>query len=480
MGIYNFHTWLRQKYPEAYISIINNNIYEYIYIDVNFLLHNSIYDCKSDNDFIRKLYNQLDVIFSNFIATKKIFFNMDGPSPFAKIMLQRKRRQNVAKKINNNVINSLFITPGTESMKKIENYLKIYINKTKKKYRYVTPEFYFSSSDEPGEGEIKICKQVISNGKLNLNHRNLIIGNDSDLIVLSMGMKPIYNINILVRNKNANELISLSKLLECHSKYIKRDNDILTLAYDNLRDDFVIVSIMMGNDYLPKLGFINHENLWESYYKLIKIIDDNDTIIKNGVFDVNISKKFMYLIYKSLTNSFKKININTYDYNRTQSYLEGILWCLNMYQNGECPKYDYIYTGKNSVHPYEILFHLCSDNNINIPISHIKPIDSQIYPLFVLPKKAIKLIPEKYRKLMDNQLKYLYEAEECILCSELKQNINSVNNKLEKLIKESDEYKDLKKKNNIEILKYKEHKKIHQEIINIDDINKIIKITDKL
>src|SRR5439155_15625762 len=99
MGIPYFHNLLKKKYPDSYIQIKNNNIYEYIYIDINFLLHNSIYNCKTEKEFKKKLYNQLDIIFSNFIAKKKVFFNLDGPSPFSKILLQRKRRGNASKKI---------------------------------------------------------------------------------------------------------------------------------------------------------------------------------------------------------------------------------------------------------------------------------------------------------------------------------------------------------------------------------------------
>jgi 5'-3' exonuclease len=100
MGIKNFHQWLHEKFPTAFIPIKNNNIYEYIYIDLNFILHNSIYSCRTEKEFMNRLKNNLDIIFSNFIATKEVFFAIDGPSSFAKIMLQRKRRLNNTNKID--------------------------------------------------------------------------------------------------------------------------------------------------------------------------------------------------------------------------------------------------------------------------------------------------------------------------------------------------------------------------------------------
>lgn len=486
MGIYNFHTWLRQKFPGSYIPIKNNNIYEYIYIDVNFLLHNSVYGCRTENDFIRKLYSQLDIIFTNFIATKKIFFSLDGPCSFAKILLQRKRRTDNSKKINTTGINSLYITPGTETMKRIEVYLKAYVTKLKSKYRFINPETYMSSSNEPDEGEIKISREVIANGSGNLNHRHLIIGNDSDLIVLSMGMKPIYNINILVRGKAQNEVISLKKLLQLHCKYIKRTDTIENLSKSKLRDDFVIVSIMMGNDYLPKIGYIKHDKLWKVYYDLMlscKNDDDhgNTLMADDCTFNNVIFEKFLYSVYMHLGNSFRKVTIHTYDETKSKSYLEGLLWCLRMYQQGKCPKYDYAYS-HNAPHPYELLFHMhsekeqiCMKNSLTV-----NAIPAEIYSLIVMPKKAAYLIPKKYHKLMNNELKYLYEIEECDKCSDFKLMIKTLNKK----IKECDEHdteleafkEDYKKNYNTYLI----HKKSHGVQFNVNDINKIIELTNKI
>jgi len=475
MGIYNFHTWLREKYLGSYIHIKNNNIYEYIYIDVNFILHNSIYGCKTEIEFVNRLYLQLDIIFSNFIATKKIFFSLDGPSSFAKILLQRKRRTAKSNKDNKNGISSLYITPGIEPMKRIEAYLNSYITRLKREYNFNKPNIYISSSNQPDEGEIKICREVIKNGIENLNHRHLIIGNDSDLIVLSMGMKPIYNINILVRGKTQNELISLSRLLQLHSQKINRLDKIEILSNSTIRDDFVIVSIMMGNDYLPKLGYISYEKLWKLYYELIKNTPEDETLMNNNnTFNNNVFKRFLFCVYKNLPTGFKKVSINTYNETRATSYLEGLLWCLKMYNIGKCPKYNYAYIGNRSPHPYELLFHMCSITNIELENSEFKPISSEIYSLIIMPKKASYLIPVKYHTLINNELKYLYEVEECQSCIQYKENSNL----LSKQIQNSDEYDpyfDLIKtnfKNNMN--KYIKHKKIHSNKFGIDDIIKII------
>ncbi len=484
MGIYNFHAWLRQRFPGSYIQIKENNIYEYIYIDINYLLHNSIYGCKTEKDFINKLYMHLDVIFTNFIATKKIYFSLDGPASFAKILLQRKRRTENSNKIDENTINSLYLTPGIEPMKRIEEYLKTYLNKLKTNYRFVKPEVYMASSNEPDEGEVKICNQVIKNGVNNLNHRHLIIGNDSDLIVLSMGMKPIYNINILVKGKSENELISLTKLLQLHCARINRTDTITNLAKSNLRDDFVVISIMMGNDYLPKLGYIKYEKLWKIYYDLMLSLHENETLMHdNCMFNYDIFKKFLHNVYSNLPNSCKKVTLNTYDEYRSQTYLEGLLWCLKMYQQGFCPQYDYAYSCI-SPHPYELLFHIFSEKEqICLKKSNFPPIPSKVYPLIVMPKKAAYLIPKKYHNLMNNELKYLYEMEECNICINYKVKFKEINKQIKeiKVVDENNDKIEELKDNYKQIMNnYMNHRKNHKNKFNTDDIYKIIEIANSI
>ena len=71
MGITNFHTWLKEEYKECFSNCQTNNKFDYIYIDINHLLHNSISGIKSEEEFVDKLYKSLDLIFCNFIATAR-------------------------------------------------------------------------------------------------------------------------------------------------------------------------------------------------------------------------------------------------------------------------------------------------------------------------------------------------------------------------------------------------------------------------
>lgn len=390
MGIHNFHKWLNNTYKDIYIPIEGNNIYDFVYIDVNFLLHNCIYSSSNENEFIKKLYNQFDLILSNFIASKEIFFSLDGVAPQAKIYLQKKRRQNMgnSSKGSKEGFNSLLLTPGTTFMEKLHKYIKIYLSKLKKRYLYINPTLNFSTSNEPNEGEIKINQRLLQNGRKSLNSKHLIIGNDADIVILSMAAIGINHINILFKNKKKNQLISISKLIELIKIHINNQEK----KEKNIREEFVIISLLMGNDYLPKLGYINIEKLWKSYFETVYIYPTMN-IIKKGQLDFIFLEKLLLNIYKNLSNSFKKISNITYNPNKFKSYLEGILWCFTMYKTGKCPNYDYSYKYKKIIHPYELLFFCCSnDNNIKVHISEKKPLSPYDYAALVLPKCSLHLI----------------------------------------------------------------------------------------
>ncbi len=115
-------------------------------------------------------------------------------------------------------------------------------------------------------------------------------------------------------------MLSLQKLLQLHCDKLNRPIEIKKSHISDLRADFVIVSIMMGNDYLPKLGNITHEKLWEIYSNMIKNNHENDTLIKGNTFDLRFTMKFLSEVHSSITLSSKKISVGTYDDSRTKSY----------------------------------------------------------------------------------------------------------------------------------------------------------------
>ena len=444
MGITNFNSFIKKTYKTSIKKVQKRNYYHHIYFDVNHILHNII--CKSNDeiDFKTKLFDYLDFFFLIFYPLKSVTFAIDGPSPYAKINLQRKRRSLHKNDEDFTKLNSIYLTPGTDFMLNITKLFDEYIETRNKNCKYRKINYTIFDTKTPDEGELKLLKTLHENGK-NEDHKHLVVGNDADLIIICIANATIKNIEVCIKSSfNKYDIISIDKLLTEHivmmNNHKKIDNK---LCYD-----FVFLSILMGNDYLPKLYYTKFEKLWESYFNTYNKLNKN--LIKSN-FKINKTFiiEFMTNVINLLPKQFKKHNLDKYNEQFTKNYLEGLLWCTNMYATGVCPAYDYICT--IPICPQDILhFFNTSELKIKVPTSDIKAIEYDIYPLLVMPKKAKNLIPKKYHKLMDFELNYLYKEEECEKCNKLK-------NKLSKL-----------------------NKQFYQDKQNTELKNKIHKLNDKL
>lgn len=490
MGISNFYTWLKDEYSKSIVSSSSKSKYNYIYIDLNHVLHNSMSGAHTELDFFFKLDKTLELLFCNYIATKQIIIAIDGTSPYSKIMLQRKRRMqsSVNSLTNLNNLNSLSLTPGTDFMKKVDEHVKEFLIDFEEKYKFIKTKIIFIPSSEPNEGEIKVFKKLVDNNKKDPFSTHLVIGNDADLVILAMSLQTITNVDILIKHNKSTDLLKMDHLINEFYKKFKKYNEhndknknISNLAKNisNWRLDFCLISIMLGNDYFPKLRYVKYETIWNAYFKTIE--DKKSYLFSNHNFNYDILKKFMQNVILNIPIQFKKFNPKLYNEKKVVNYLEGLLWCLNMYNTGECSKYDYIYEYKNSPTPADILHYLQRNKLlITLPISKTKPINANIYTLFVMPYRAKKLIPKKYHNLVDNELNYLYDIEKCEKCLKFKSTIKKYENKFERY--ENKKLDTLNIKLLIEKNKksYTKHKKTHKFNFGIDDINKIIELTGKI
>ena len=218
MGIAQFHQWLSKNYPSCFIDWLNVRNFDYIYIDVNHILHKTLYTSKEHN-FFKVLEMNLDSIFNNFFAFKKIILAVDGPSPYAKIILQRIRRIDTN---FNSKLNSLSITPGTNFMNDICKQLLQYTLKLKSKYTFTNVDIELLSADQKDEGEIKIFQKLFKYGNINLNDTHLVVSNDADLVVLGMACSPIKNINILLKISKKSTYLELVKYYQSFAQILKR------------------------------------------------------------------------------------------------------------------------------------------------------------------------------------------------------------------------------------------------------------------
>ena len=215
-----------------------------------------------------------------------------------------------------------------------------------------------------------------------------------------------------------------------------------------MKRDFSLVSILNGNDYLPKLGFTKLENIWEAYYLTKQ--NDNTWLIKNNTFDKVFFKKLINNIINTLPVQYKKFNIKLFEKHKVEQYLQGLLWCLVMYETTNCPMYDYIFEYDKSVSPTDILHYI--DNyefNITCPMSYTLPLNTKVCAVLLLPYSLLK---KQYAHLIKEEFKYLYEQELCKICIDYKNNKN----------------KDIKD--------HKDHVLINHSVFSINDINHVVNV----
>ena len=330
MGIPTYFKHIFFKYNDILQNKIEKEI-DNFYMDLNCLIHPCSKEKNTDEEVINNVIKTMDIIINNVKPKKKLFIAIDGVCPMSKIITQRKRRLKsvydknelieIYKKHNKELPkwDSINISPGTEFMKKLNNEIKIYLDKLKK---ILNINIIFSSSDIYEEGEQKIIKDIRKN---KLNEINSIYGLDSDLIILSLiEHREIY----LYREKI--EFISYYNVVYENFVYLSIDK-LKTYIYkdidkkekfikENIIIDYIFLSFFIGNDFIPQLPSIKIRNnginiLLEEYKKLLLKYEKYLVInSKNG----SINKYFLYNLLKNLSikedNLLKEIHKN-YVYN---------------------------------------------------------------------------------------------------------------------------------------------------------------------
>lgn len=449
MGIENFYKWLKQNYPTCILVPEAINKYNNIYIDCNHILHHSL-----NKDLIRTL----NIIFSNFIANKNIIIATDGPAPYAKVILQRIRRQGGGgeREIGgeeDEFLNatSLDLTPGTEYMRGIDELLSNYVASLELSYKKIHPNCKYIGSTIPDEGELKLFNHLVKTDPFD---KNLIIGNDADLIVMACAMDR--DINILTHYGGGRELVVLGEF----KRMFYED-------YGGGLRDFAFLALLLGNDYLPKLNFVKFDNILNSYKYVIGRRKKSLIEPYSQFPNMDILVDIIIDIMTVLSKQFRSIRGDNID-----NYFKGLVWCMNMYSKGECSMYDYTYEGERAPSPADLLIYCISKRGekIEVPISGVGPLDIEYYTLLIMPKTVKdKYIPKKYHTLIENELKYLYEREDCGECLEMRTELRTaMKEKVGEKISQAS-------------IKYNNHKKLyHITKFNVGDIKKIITLTTGL
>lgn len=419
MGILNYYKWLKESYPDAFKKKYLET-YDNIYIDLNYLLHMSSYNAESKKQLVSKLSDFIENILTYCTPKKTVNFFTDGSCPLAKLILQRQRRMIIAtnNELSDVKFSSLNFTPGTKFMDTIEETLKPLSKKLEIIFNIKTNFFV----DDFDEAEIKIKKELMKNQKLNKSDTHLLVTNDADVVVILSTLDDPHSVFILFKDKEF-KILGMSDLLNLHTKKFGKTK------YYNL--DFALLSMFQGNDYIKKVGLVSLDNIWKSF-KMNLNLQEKKELVKNKNFEINtefLSDIFFDIC--SLSNvkrkphkdfTLKNLNINLY-----KNYLDGLMWCMNLYYSGKCERYNYMYEYTESPNPFTLAFfikkrpYLLKYNN-----DCFSPIKKELYTILLLPKSAKQLIDSKYHDFIE-KYPILYEDKKQLMLDDIKIIINSFN-----------------------------------------------------
>jgi len=467
MGIPHLFKWFKNK---DYKGVLRKSVPSYVSsfsFDFNSILHDvaqTVYAYgKGENpkrrrlvekadpkileaEYYQALATKLSEVISQVAPQEILVLAIDGVAPQAKIAQQRQRRfRSAMESSGNSVFNSSAITPGTEFMKRVDNFLQRWLVSSA---RSLPPKVIYSSHMVPGEGEHKLVS-LIRSGAISGDGAHVIYGMDADLIMLSL-LAPIDNISLM--REDINSIIDINSLRLALKEELATPTSI---------QDFVVMIFLLGNDFLPHLVAMgdldegietmintykkNNRNLtnendldWEglsSYLKalakeeprLLELESKRDVKYPSRMMalattrteektadKITVETKFSYDIFrgawyknafdlKAKKSVFEKLlpdhkfgSTNNKMVDMTKSYLLGMAWVYRYYSKGkEAVNTDYVYRYHYAPLISDISF--VANSIKGVTGYHFNPNTLEINPvhqlLAVLPLKSRNLLP---------------------------------------------------------------------------------------
>lgn len=350
-GIKGFRQWFEQQFPSA-VKSINvakyHDTFDHVLVDMNQILHVVMRRTRTEEQGVKLLMYELDVLIQRVKPTQSLVLAIDGSPAAAKLATQRKRRFSIlkntqfklrhldklrgskrlrAKRLRNyqSELQSLQLTPGTDCMKRLESAILYWawqrLQSQGRPNSKLMPgvRIYLSTSQVPGEGEIKLLEWIHNfRGSLSKNPGQSValIGGDADLLLEAMVLPPAWTHNVFVlrpdeggspattssgdknqqkgrrRHKDymlCTSLWDMTLSLDSHCRSIFPDKYYNPEVLLQIRNDLVLLLIMNGNDYLPGLVATNFRNLFRCYMTLLEQwVVKHESLDGAGLVDPNL------------------------------------------------------------------------------------------------------------------------------------------------------------------------------------------------
>lgn len=214
--------------------------------------------CPPDlTDLYREICTKLNDIVHTVHPTECLLLCVDGVAGLGKMNQQRQRRFRASMESNSRFDPNLF-TPGTQLMDHLTRYIDWYLRQMMSHDPYwQTLEVIFSNEKVAGEGEHKIMNYIRRYGKR--QETFCIYGLDADLVMLSF-LLPVDRV-VIAREADyqTTEYVDvalfkqeLMTLLRWDTSSVLPDRQRPFRETDAIHD-FVVLSFLVGNDFLPTI-----------------------------------------------------------------------------------------------------------------------------------------------------------------------------------------------------------------------------------
>jgi len=262
------------------------------------------------------LMKELDECCQLATPTKSLVLAMDGPPSASKLATQRQRRLQTIVRTERKInqmdqlsssgrqvfskrkqeskrrryaaeTRTLCITPGTDFMKLTEHCILYWAwqrqQNNNKNHFLNQVKIYISPSTVAGEGEVKLLEWILRQRKWDTGKHQgesiAILGGDSDLVLEGLVIPPSisHNVFVLLPDGNRKYLsVSLWETTKTLNQFLPKH--LPSEATMRVRTDLVLLLILNGNDYFPKLrGSSGFHKVFHAYLRTLRewLADDD-------------------------------------------------------------------------------------------------------------------------------------------------------------------------------------------------------------
>ena len=269
MGLPQYVGHLLKRYPNVLHRRGSNSIIpttNRLFLDFNSIIHRGATKALeaprcSDEDVIRCTLKATRDIIKRVRPDELVYIAIDGMPPFSKMVQQRSRRFMGAAASSNGVAwDKNAITPGTNFMKKLSDALV-------QGLQQCPCPVIVSSSEEGGEGEIKIMRYL----RDNIPRHDVVYGLDGDLIVHCMLLEARQHLYVM-RDKDDDPSATMVLDMDMLRQRIVQDmggNGSKSIV------EYVLLLELVGSDFLPPLSFLNNKSfaipyLISTYHRTVR------------------------------------------------------------------------------------------------------------------------------------------------------------------------------------------------------------------